>query len=66
LKLVAMKIREADDQGAWNLFLPVMRMIWRVLGRLFQDPPVHHSGIVTVLPPCHINICTLLKSDWWG
>jgi len=39
LKLVAMKIREADDQGAWNLFLPVMRMIWRVLGRLFQDPP---------------------------
>jgi len=37
LKLVAMRIRAADDKGAWNLFLPVMRMIGGVLGRLFQD-----------------------------
>jgi len=49
LKLVAQKIGAADDAGALRLFLPVMRMIGGVLGRLFHDGngPTGKNSIVT-------------------
>ena len=37
LRYIAERIGEADDAGALRLFLPVMRMIERVLGRVFLE-----------------------------
>jgi hypothetical protein len=37
LRYMAERIAEADDAGALRLFLPVMRMIEKVLGRLFLE-----------------------------
>jgi symplekin len=37
LRFIAERIGEADDAGALRLFLPVMRMIEKVLGRMFLE-----------------------------
>ena len=37
LRFIAERIGEADDAGALRLFLPVMRMIEKVLGRIFLE-----------------------------
>lgn len=45
LRYMAQRIGSADDAGALRLFLPVMRMIEGVLGRLFLERARNNSGM---------------------